>query len=160
LYSLGVLLYRLVTGAFPVRAATLDELRAAHAKQSVVRLRDARPDLPTAFVRVVDRAITSDPEKRYASAGELAADLAATLDQTSTAADAAPRHWPVRWTIAAAAVLAAVVITLVSAPWSSIRGRRTARVAPGTVHSIAVLPLMNVSGDVAQEYFADGLTDE
>src|SRR5439155_19104399 len=32
LYSLGVLLYHLVTGAFPVRALTIDELRAAHAR--------------------------------------------------------------------------------------------------------------------------------
>src|SRR2546428_526445 len=48
LYGLGVLLYHLVTGAFPVRGASVDELRTAHAKGLVVRLRDARADLPTA----------------------------------------------------------------------------------------------------------------
>src|SRR5438128_6371520 len=80
LYSLGVLLYHLVTGAFPVRGATVDELRTAHAKGLVVRLRDARADLPTAFVRVVERAIATDPERRYASAGALEADLVHALD--------------------------------------------------------------------------------
>src|SRR5262249_26322292 len=75
LYSLGVLLYRLVTGAFPLRATTLEELRVAHSQGAIVRLRDARSDLPTAFVRIIDRAIGTNPEERYSSAGELEADL-------------------------------------------------------------------------------------
>src|SRR5206468_8922820 len=91
LYSLGVLLYHLVTGAFPVRAATIDQLQAAHANGTVVRLRDARADLPTAFVRVVDRAIASAPAKRYQSAGELEADLADAIGDTPKPADAEGR---------------------------------------------------------------------
>src|SRR5262249_42595780 len=61
LYSLGVLLYHLVTGSFPVRAANIDQLQQAHAAGNVVRLRDARADLPSEFVRVVDRAIAAEP---------------------------------------------------------------------------------------------------
>jgi len=38
-------------------------------------------------------------------------------------------------------------------------GRQTGEVAPGTIRSLAVLPLDNLSGDVQQEYFADGMTD-
>ncbi len=75
LYSLGVLLYHLVTGTFPVRATTMDELQAGHARGTAVRLRDARAHLPTAFVRVVDRTIAADPDRRYASAGALEAEL-------------------------------------------------------------------------------------
>ena len=80
LYSLGVLLYHLVTGSFPVRATTIEELTQAHAAGASVRLRDVRADLPTAFVRVVDRIIAKDPDERYASAGALEADLAQALD--------------------------------------------------------------------------------
>ena len=89
LYSLGVLLYHLVTGSFPVPATTVDELREAQARGAVVRLRDARADLPSSFVRVVDRAIDRDPTRRYPSAGALEADLLQALNETSATADAA-----------------------------------------------------------------------
>src|SRR5688572_4032082 len=44
IYSLGVLLYHLVTGSHPVRATTVEELRAGHAQSKAVRLRAARAD--------------------------------------------------------------------------------------------------------------------
>jgi eukaryotic-like serine/threonine-protein kinase len=84
LYSLGVLLYRLVTGSFPVRATTIEELHAGHTHGRRVRVRDARADLPTAFVRVIDRAIAADPEQRYATAGAFEADLVEALGNTAT----------------------------------------------------------------------------
>ena len=153
LYSLGVLLYRLVTGAFPVRAAAMDNLRAAHAKRATVRLRDARPDLPTAFVRVVDRAIASDPANRHASAGEFEHALSTTLVE-------APRRRFVRWPMFAAAALIGVVLALMTVPWSALRGVKSLAIQTGAIRSIAVLPLANLSGDPSQEYFADGMTDE
>jgi TolB-like protein/tetratricopeptide (TPR) repeat protein len=167
LYSLGVLLYHLVTGSFPVRATTIDGLQAGH-RQGGTRLRDARADLPAAFVKVVDRAIASDPSKRYESAGALEADLADALDDTTptAAAAAAPvpapilpwLTWPRSGILAAVAVIVAIAVV----GWPALRGRTTTPVAiaPGTIHSIAVLPLVNLSGDPAQEYFADGMTDE
>jgi serine/threonine-protein kinase len=80
LYSLGVLLYHLVTGSFPVRATTIEELQEGLAKGEVVRLRDARADLPTTFVSAVNRAISSDPDRRYASAGAFETDLVNALE--------------------------------------------------------------------------------
>jgi len=71
LYSLGVLLYHLVTGGFPVTAASLDSLRRAHAAGQRQLLRDARPDLPSAFLRAIDRATAADPAERPESAGAL-----------------------------------------------------------------------------------------
>jgi eukaryotic-like serine/threonine-protein kinase len=79
IYSLGVLLYHLVTGSHPVRATTVEELRAGHAQSKAVRLRDARADLPTVFVQVIGRAIASDPDRRHDSAGALEADLVQAL---------------------------------------------------------------------------------
>jgi eukaryotic-like serine/threonine-protein kinase len=163
LYSLGVLLYHLVTGAFPVRATTMEELHEGHKKARAVGLRDARADLPTAFVRVVDRAIASDPERRYATAGALEADLGQVLDHAAPAA--APARVPERWAriwVSKAGMLAAALalIAIASIGWLALRGRRAPIPAPAVIRSIAVLPLVNLSGDPAQEYFADGMTDE
>ena len=79
LYSVGVLLYHLVTGAYPVKGTTLEELRRAHAARERVFLRDARPDLPDAFVSAVERALQAEPERRYATAGEMEQALLETL---------------------------------------------------------------------------------
>ena len=59
IYSLGVLLYYMVTGSFPVRARTLEDLRSAHRNRERALLRDARPELPDDFVHVVERALAS-----------------------------------------------------------------------------------------------------
>jgi len=90
LYSLGVLLYHLVTGSYPVYATTIEELQDRHAAGKPVRLRDARADLPTAFVQVIDRAIASRPDRRYGSAGALEADLGQALGPQAEVLPASP----------------------------------------------------------------------
>ena len=70
-YSVGVLLFRLVTGSFPLPARSLAEVRLGHEQNRAKRLRDERSDLPSAFVSIVERALSRDPARRYASAGEL-----------------------------------------------------------------------------------------
>ena len=77
LYGLGVLLYRLVTGAYPLTCTSLEELRGAHERRQMQTLHDARPDLPTAFVRVVEKALAHDPAERFSSAGLMERALAA-----------------------------------------------------------------------------------
>jgi serine/threonine-protein kinase len=78
IYALGVLLYYLVTASFPVQArgGSLSALRLAHLRGERRRLHDARPDLPAAFVSIVERAIDPKPERRFASAGDMYAALA------------------------------------------------------------------------------------
>jgi serine/threonine-protein kinase len=75
IYSLGVLLYHLVTNAYPIQAKNVEELQDRLDAGEWVRLRDARPDLPAEFIRVVERATSSDPKRRHASAGAFESDL-------------------------------------------------------------------------------------
>ncbi len=77
IYSLGVLLYFLVTGRHPVEGETYEELRLAHARRQRVALGDRRVDLPDGFTRTVERALASDPAQRFRSANELTAALSA-----------------------------------------------------------------------------------
>ncbi len=79
LYGLGVLLYHLVTGEFPVEAQTMGELKAAHAAGRRRHLRDVRPDLPAAFIQAVESATAALPSARVSSAATLEHDLARVL---------------------------------------------------------------------------------
>ncbi len=71
-----------------------------------------------------------------------------------------PRPYrPLAWAIAV--VAAAVILTVIATVGSAgIRARLWRRSEPVRIHSLAVLPLENLSRDPDQEYFADGMTDE
>jgi serine/threonine protein kinase/tetratricopeptide (TPR) repeat protein len=69
-YSVGVLLYHLVTGKYPVEGRTVDDLLHAHRQGRRHLLIERRPDLPMPFVQVVERALAAVP-LRYDSAGTL-----------------------------------------------------------------------------------------
>jgi serine/threonine protein kinase/tetratricopeptide (TPR) repeat protein len=69
-YSVGVLLYHLVTAEYPVEGRTVHDLLHAHREGRRRLLIERRPDLPMPFVQVVERALAAVP-LRYASAGTL-----------------------------------------------------------------------------------------
>ncbi|HSF14704.1 MAG TPA: serine/threonine-protein kinase [Vicinamibacteria bacterium] len=79
LYSVGVLLYHLVTGDFPVAARDAEELREAHREGRARSLKEASPELPDAFTRIVDRALRPAPEERFATAEAMADVLEALV---------------------------------------------------------------------------------
>jgi eukaryotic-like serine/threonine-protein kinase len=90
-YSLGVLLYHLVTLRYPVEGETVQDVASAHAQLFSIPLADVRPDLPHGFVRVVERALDRDPARRYRSMGAMQQDLAGTLDIELAASTPAAR---------------------------------------------------------------------
>jgi serine/threonine-protein kinase len=77
IYSVGVLLYHLVSGRYPVTGADRNEVARAHEAKTGVSLRDIRPDLPPAFIETIDRALSPEPGLRYRTAGEFGSALAA-----------------------------------------------------------------------------------
>ncbi len=103
-YSVGALLYRMVTGSVPVEASSVEKLKVAHRAGVARRLSDERSDLPLAFIHIVERALARDPEARYQSAGALEMALAAFL-APGEVRDTPRRRW--RWP-GVAAVLAGV----------------------------------------------------
>jgi predicted Ser/Thr protein kinase len=92
-YSVGVLLFYLVTGRHPYEGNTVDEIREAQATgppQSVLRF---RPDLPTRFVSVVDRALAVDPKVRFQTPSALIHGLVELRDTTPIATANTRRSW-------------------------------------------------------------------
>jgi hypothetical protein len=104
-YSVAVLLYYLLTAAYPVEGLSLADIRTAHARGLRTPLGQRRSDLSPAFLRLIERALSAPP-KRQATPSVLCAELDA-LDST-------PPLWVqrVRTTATAVAAVAAAVLSL------------------------------------------------
>lgn len=75
LYSLGVMLFQLLTGVLPFRGDSMAELMFKIANDEAPDIRVIRPDLPEALSNVVARAMAKRPETRYQTGDEFARDL-------------------------------------------------------------------------------------
>ncbi|GIW10964.1 MAG: hypothetical protein KatS3mg061_2021 [Dehalococcoidia bacterium] len=80
LYSLGVVLYELLSGRVPYRAPTTLATLHLHLHAPLPPITAARPDLPPGLVAVVERALAKSPAERFASAAEFREALEATLE--------------------------------------------------------------------------------
>jgi serine/threonine protein kinase len=78
-YSVGVLLFYLATGSYPVYGSTVEALIAAHREEDRRKLGDVRKDLPAAFGAIVDRALAPSPPDRFQSITAMEDALAAAL---------------------------------------------------------------------------------
>jgi TolB-like protein/DNA-binding winged helix-turn-helix (wHTH) protein len=111
------------------------------------------------------QSIVPSSLKETVHAGVAAAALAAT---SSASAKLTPSPRPGSRVLLGWIGGALITVTLLAVSWrvvSDLRAsqpaeRATSGAAPAAIHSLAVLPLENLSGDKNQEYFADGMTDE
>jgi TolB-like protein/Tfp pilus assembly protein PilF len=159
LYSLGVLLYHLASGAYPFRGQSIQEVRLAHERGERSALSSVRPGLPADLVRVIERACDPNPSRRYESADALARDLAALK----------PRPVAVRVGRALAAGAAVLlVVLLLSEGWlrmqgqpgvaARLRGALAAMLAAPANPVILVRPLTNL-GEPSGEPLVDTISN-
>ena len=155
-YSAGVLLYRLLTGVFPVAGASLAELWAAHERGLQPDVRAARPEVSTSLGDLVKAALSAQPDRRPATAEDFANTLEAATRPPSIGGQT-------RRVAAAAAVLAIVVAGFAaSGGWlGSTRGEPSAeaRTPPVSPQALAVLPFIDLKPASDTSYLSFSLAD-
>lgn len=177
-WSLGVVFYELMTGAFPFDGESLPVLYSAILGLPYKPIRQLRPDLPPAIEQIVARCLEKDRDKRFGSVEEFVAALAPHADAagaglvvggTNTArvgsgnwtrgatdatlfADVPKPTVPSRSgrTVAIAAVFGLVAVGVGLAVWSQLGGSTdtTAEQAAGSKSAAATTPAVIPAGQV------------
>ncbi len=81
IYSLGVILFEMLSGRLPYEATTPLAMVVKHVNEPVPHILDTNPNLPTAIEMVLEKALAKNRTLRYSTALELARDLAALLPE-------------------------------------------------------------------------------
>jgi len=171
-FSLGILLYQMITGQQPFKGDTQMSTLTAVLRDDPPAVIEIRPELPRQLARIVRRCLEKDPARRYESANGIHYDLQILREEMDSGEHeklnieaSAPRggRRKMPW-LAGAAVLAMVVVGTVM---MTGRGGESPDQAPTTQSpatvaqdpTIVVFPFENL-GPPEDAYFAAGITEE
>ncbi len=152
LFSLGCVLYEMISGQRPFARNTGAEMVAAILHEEPPALSGIENENLGGMERVIRHCLGKSTSERYQSARELASDLKALLNGQTISAPVAARKRPVsRFRIAIAVVILLLLGIAVASSLYSRSGQ--------AIDSLAVLPFVNVGGDPNTEYLADGISE-
>jgi serine/threonine-protein kinase len=172
IYSLGIVLYEMLTGEVPFKADTQVAVAMQHVREPLPDVQRRRPEISAALAAVVERATAKETANRYARVGEMTHDLEEVLaieaarsgqatgeattvlrglsDDTADFAPARMRH-PRRTLFLSVALLAvcAGVIAFLATRTEEGPGRAATPATPG-------LAVVQLSKDAAHDYDPEG----
>ncbi len=80
IYSLGIILFELLTGKVPFEGETAVSIALKHFREEIPSVREQNKGIPQALENVIIKATAKEPAERYNSVNEMAADLKTVLD--------------------------------------------------------------------------------
>jgi serine/threonine-protein kinase len=170
LYALGIVGYEMLVGAPPFHGRAPQQLLAAQLTEPPQPIGQRRYDVPEALAQLIMRLLEKEPSKRPKTANEVVRSLEdpSVVSGTFASAPVPRRDKPKRvlWALAGAGILASVAA---GSAWFTNRHpagaanpavTNVAGPPVAAAKSVAVLPLVNISRDTSDAYFAAGMTAE
>ncbi len=159
IYSLGVVLYEMVTGEVPFDGETPLSIALKHKDEIPGDPRNLNIQIPEDFSRVILKCMEKNRDKRYRNAAEMLSALTRIEKDISTTKKEVPRKKP-RIALKAQrkkplfyATAAIIIVLLCLIGYKFVIGPRVA------MNSIAVLPFENINKNPDIEYLSDGITE-
>jgi len=152
LFSLGVILYEMLTGRAPFKSETEAATLNSVINDNPEPLSRFKSSVPDALQNIVSKLLEKNPSYRYQSAAGVISDLKRLSAGTSPLVKKGPADWWNRFVVTGAVLVILVIVVYWMWPHRpSGEGEK--------IKSLVVLPFENL-GTENDEYFADGMTDE
>jgi serine/threonine protein kinase/tetratricopeptide (TPR) repeat protein len=168
-YSLGVILYEMVTGRVPFEGETPLSIAVKHKTEAPKDPKELNSQIPEDLSNVILRCMEKDKEKRYQSSGEVRSVLANIEKGIPTTEKIIPKRKPttskeinvifsLKKLLIPGLIVAVLVIGAVIIIWRVIPQKEAAPAKSGK-YSIAVLPFEDLSPTKDHEYLCDGIAE-
>ncbi|NIM59022.1 MAG: protein kinase, partial [Candidatus Aminicenantes bacterium] len=166
IYSLGVILYEMVTGRVPFEGETPLGIAMKHKSEDPQNPKEINAQIPDDISRLILKCMEKNKEKRYQSAAGVLSELTRIEEGIPSTERVVPKKKPItpkeitvtlglkKLLIPALVVIAVAIIAIII--WQLIPQKEA--VSP-EIPSIAVLPFKDLSPQKDQEYFCDGMSE-
>jgi eukaryotic-like serine/threonine-protein kinase len=157
IFSLGIILYEMVTGRLPYSGTNVYEVMAQRVHKSPDPVTDSNPNAPLYLQEILNRCLAVEPSVRYQSIDQVLSDLNAAT--TSVAEAIATRR---RRKLRVALAVLSVLVALPTGWWLYRMGATSGRpsgvaVADAPLHQIFVIPFNNRTNDPSLDWYGDGV---